>query len=242
MVLKRIMLISSVVMGCGAVRATPTSSVDGAPANDATSDGFSAPFAASCVDIDAANADVVLYLDGDPTRPFNARCGPAHETYLVLGAPSTSTYPVGGCATLGSGQTQGVITQWTAVRFDPATRTVTTGDYAGASSTGETHEDSGNGTVELDYAQMPFGSGRSCTSTSAVVATIDLTHTVFAIAASQAWSIDGFNNHGVATVDTDRKTAQIAADGFSTGTSPCAQNTDYYTTHGGPCLVLDYAP
>jgi hypothetical protein len=30
--------------------------------------------------------------------------------------------------------------------------------------------------------------------------------------------------------------------GFPVGASPCAPNFDYYTQHGGPCLVLDYAP
>lgn len=190
------------------------------------------------MEIADVDVDATLYLDGNADRSFAAHCGPEHETYLLLGAgsTSTSTYSAGGCASVMSGQTAAATTSWTAVRFDPNSRFVKTGDYRFATSTGGTH-DSATG---FDYSHLPFGSGRSCVTTSSVVAVIDLTGTSFAVSAAQAWSFEGTSAHGADTPVGSRKLIKIVADGTPTGASPCAEAVDPKTLTGGNCLLLDY--
>jgi hypothetical protein len=203
-----------------------------------------AVYFASCAELaaGAAGTDVTLYLDHDPGKPYAAHCGPTLQTYLVLGAPSMSSYPTGQCASLVTGQNKAVTTTWTMVHFDPTTRTVDTGDYFGATSTGGTHEDSGNGMFHYDYVHIPFGSGRTCSTSQRTLATIDLTHTNFAIASTQAWAADGFMANVGLQFDGAHKSLSLDVGGFPVGASPCRPNADYYTQSGGPCLVLDYAP
>jgi hypothetical protein len=218
---------------CGAVRSPP--------------EGGDAPggFASSCVELDAASADqdVRLYLDGDPMKPYSVHCSADLRTYIPLEGANLSSYPVGGCGTRAPNATAGVTTTWQMVRFDTVMHAIDTGDYMFATSTGGTHESSGNGTFEHDYLNIPFGSGRSCANgTAQTVATIDLTGTHFMLAASQAWAADGFTAETEAAFNPQRTKATITAEGFPVGASPCAPNADYYTVTGGTCIQLEYVP
>lgn len=202
-------------------------------------------FASSCVELGAGAADQPgrLYLDADPAKPYAVYCGADLRTYLRLEGANTSSYPAGGCGTSVAGSTAGVITTWQMVRLDTVTHAIDTGDYTFSESSGVTHESSGNGAFEHDYLRVPFGSGRSCVSGLAqTVATIDLTSTRFAIAASQVWAADGFSAETEASIHPQRTQATITATGFPAGTSPCEPNTDYYTVTGGACIRLEYVP
>ena len=222
----------------------------GAPPRDAGVDA-AATYPASCAALpNGGNGlDVTLYWDGDKTKPYDAHCGPSGATYVRLNdatGKNASSYPLGttGCTRLVAGQTKIITTTWTMIRFDPATHIVDTGDYAGATSVGGTHEDSGNGTISNDYLKMPFASGRVCDNGGAVasVATIDLSKTKLAVAAAQAWSHDGFQGASTVTADAPNKKLTLKIAGYSAGVSPCAANADYYTLTGGKCLTLVYAP
>ncbi len=205
----------------------------------------SARLAASCAALgaSASNQSVELHLDGDATRPFAAHCSADLRTYLPLEGPNMSSYPVGGCSTLAAGATVGVTTTWQMVRFDAVMHAIDTSDTMFATSTGGTHESSGNGAFTHDYLSMPFGSGRSCVDgTAQTVAIIDLTGTHFALAAAQTWAADGFSATTAPQITTQRTKATIMATGFPVGASPCAPNADYYTVNGGTCLQLDYVP
>ncbi|HWU87805.1 MAG TPA: GON domain-containing protein [Kofleriaceae bacterium] len=218
---------------CGAVRSTP--------------EGVDAPasLASSCAELGATSADmnVRLYLDGDAMKPYSAHCSAALRTYIPLEGTNLSSYPVGGCGARAPNATVGVTTTWQMVRFDTVMHAIDTGDYMFATLTGGTHESSGNGMFEHDYLNIPFGSGRSCISgTAQTVATIDLTGTHFALAASQAWAADGFSAETEAAINPQRTKATITAKGFPVGASPCAPNADYYTVNGGTCIQLEYVP
>src|SRR5262249_40189718 len=153
--------------------------------------------------------------DGDPMKPYSAHCSADLRTYLPLDEPNQSSYPVGGCSALAPNATVGVTTTWQMVRFDTVMHAIDTGDYMFATSTGGTHESSGNGTFEHDFLNIPFGSGRSCINgTAQMVATIDLTGTHFALAASQTWTADGFSATAQATINPQRTKATIMATGF----------------------------
>jgi hypothetical protein len=214
--------------------------VDAAVSVDAT-----AGLASSCADLGAGSIDkdVQLYLDGDAMKPYSAHCSADLRTYIPLQGLNWSSYPLGDCATLAPNASAGVTTTWQMVRFDTVMHAVDTGDYAFATSTGGTHETSGNGSFENDYLEIPFGSGRSCISDAAqIVAWIDLTGTHFALASSQTWATDGYIANTEATINPQRTTAKITTAGYPVGASPCAPYADYYTTHGGTCLQLQYVP
>jgi hypothetical protein len=229
------MLLATLVGGCGNV-------TDAKPAADAPA-GMAQP--ASCVALGSAASDqnVNLYVDGDPTKPYTAHCGGDLKTYLPLAGTNMSSYPVGGCSTLSANASAGVITTWQMVHIDPVMHAIDTADYTYATSTGGTHESSGDGSIVHDYMVMPFASGRTCDMTAAqTVAQVDLTGTHFAISSTQMWAADGFSAMTTPTIDPQRTTATIAAIGFPVGASPCAPTSDYYTTNGGTCLQLDYVP
>jgi hypothetical protein len=258
----RLYLTASVVLAGCSFRSSDTppasTTIDapiGSMASDAPVTDIDAPmidaipkvYDATCAEIgeSAADTDVTLYLDHDPNKPWAAHChGSSPDTYLLLGAATnTSSYPAGGCATASQdGDNQSVMTVWTMVRFDPVTRIVTTGDYFGAKSTGSTHEVSGNGSVVTDYAHIPFATGRTCSTSQRSLAAVDLSKTKFAIAMGQPWTLDGFSPSGMPAVSGDREKVSFNIGGFPVGASPCAPNFDYYTTTGGPCLTLAYAP
>lgn len=214
---------------------------------EATTDADAAPpLAASCTDLPtAANSDVTLYVGRDPAKPWSAHCGAAGETYLPLPAGAAnnfSSYPDTGCAAISTGASSPVKTTWTRVRIDPATLVVTTNDYAGATSTGSTHEVSGNGTVDLTYVKMPFAAGRICDDQSPekTVAKVDLTGTSFHIAANQ-FITEGFEASGSAITNAQATTITVTA--FPGGMHPCQPaGTDYYQRNGGKCLQLVYGP
>lgn len=228
-----LMLVPMIAGACGEVRST--------------SDGADAPasLASSCVALgsNSANKNVQLYLDGDAMKPYSAYCSTDLRTYIQLEGPNLSSYPVGGCSTLAPNATVGVKTTWQMVRFDTVVHAIDTGDYMFATSTGGTHESSGNGVFEHDFLSIPFGSGRSCISgTVQTVAMIDLTGTHFALAVSQTWTADGFSVGTQAAINPQRTKATITAMGFPVGASPCAPNVDYYTLNGGTCILLEYVP
>lgn len=201
----------------------------------------------TCAEAGVTQGTVTLYVGGDPSKPWTANCTGGHE-YLVLGGPKNdSSYPTGGCASDSSGQTAGVVTLWTMVRLDPMTLVVDTSDFTGATSSGGTHEVSGNGTVIYDYRHMPFGAARSCVDRAPQTAgaSIDLSSTHFAVASSQVWYVQGFSANqqnnmpfGGATPGSG-KTIALSVGGYPGGVSPC---NDYAQTTGGACLQLVYAP
>lgn len=203
--------------------------------------------ASSCTELgaDAIDQDVQLHLDGDATKPYPAHCSADLKTYLPLdgSAQNLSSYPLGSCDTLAGTATAAVMTTWKMVRFDPAMHAIDTGDFTFATSTGGTHETSGNGTFQWDYLQVPFGSGRSClTPGGQLVATIDLTGTHFVIAVSQTWAHDGPTSVAQVAIAPPRTKATITVGGFPVGISPCPPLADFYTVTGGTCLQLEYAP
>ena len=226
-----LMLVLMIAGACGAV--------SGPPAGD------DASLASSCVEFGAASADknVRLYLDGDATKPYSAHCSADLRTYIPLEGPNVSSYPAGGCSTLAPNATVSVMTTWQMIRFDTVMHAIDTGDHTFTTSTGGTHESSGNGSFVHDFLNIPFGSGRSCISgTAQTVATIDLTGTHFALGPSQTWAADGFSAKADAAINPQRTKATITATGFPVGASPCAPNDDYYTVNGGTCLKLEYLP
>ena len=215
------------------------------------SDGPATGYPETCAQAgaDAGNQDVTLYVGGDPKKPWTAHCS-GGNAYLALGATSSSnfsSYPGGGCAQNAHGPNT-VTTTWSMLRIDPTTLVVDTSDYTGATSSGDTHETSGNGTVNTDYTTMPYASARSCVdqAPTAAAASIDLTGTPFAVAASQQWYLLGFSNNnpgnkpfGGASPQSG-KTLSLSVGGFPAGITPC--QSDYYQTTGGSCLQLVYSP
>jgi len=187
----------------------------------------------SCAET-SPDGDTTLFVDGDPGKPWPAHCGPAGETYLRLAAGrSYSSYPEGNCAT-GS-----VRTTWRFVRIDPRTFLVTTNDYAGATSEGEAHEISGNGSVDKRYRRMPFGTGRSCDASERLpVARVDLEGTPFVVATAQVFEPQGFRANGAEERSPRAVTLEIS--GAPAGIHPCAD--DYYQEQGGACLQLAFRP
>lgn len=204
------------------------------------------PRPATCAEVPAAaNSDVTLYVGNDPAKPWTARCGANGETYLPLPAGTAnnfSSYPLQNCASAAGGGGGAVRTTWTRVRIDPVSLVVTTNDYAGATSTGGTHEVSGNGTIDYTYVKMPFATGRTCDNDNppTTVAKVDLTGTKFRIAPNQ-FLVDGFD--GAGTPATAGAVTTLALTGFPAGMHPCRPaGKDYYQRDGGACLQLQYVP
>lgn len=224
---------------CGVVKNDREAPPDAAQGFDAA-----ARLASSCATLGSSAMDqnVRLYFDGDPNQPYSAHCSADLKTYIPLQQSNTSTYPLGGCSTLSASATAAVTTSWEMVRLDTVMHAIDTSDYAFATSTGGTHESSGDGSFVHDFLSLPFGSGRSCASSAQAVATIDLTGTHFAIATSQNWAADGYMATANVTFNATRTKATVNATGFPIGASPCAPNSDYYTLNGGTCIQLEYVP
>lgn len=213
-----------------------------------TNDGASPPppppaNPASCAEIpNVKNATATLYAGRDPAKPWSAHCGSAGETYLVLAAgpaANWSAYPSGGCANaLGPAW---VRTGWSRVRIDPATFVVTTNDFAGATSFGDTHEVSGDGAIDFHYRSMPFATGRSCKEDdTAVVARVDLSQTPFRVANDNAYLTEGFRGQGANDLKSNGAVLELKVRGFPAGIHACPAG-DYYQKTGGACLKLVYA-
>jgi hypothetical protein len=215
-----------------------------------TNDGPATGYPTSCAQAgaDSGTQDVTLYVGGDPSKPWTAHCSGGKE-YLPLGTAGSnfSSYPSGGCAAKANGPIS-VTTTWTMLRIDPVMLVVDTSDYTGATSTGDTKETSGNGTVNTNYTEMPYASGRSCVdqNPSAATAAIDLSSTPFAVDTSQAWYLPGYSNNNMNNTPfggaspASGKTLSLLVGGFPGGITPC--QTDYYQTKGGACLQLVYSP
>jgi hypothetical protein len=198
-------------------------------------------YATTCAELSLADGKhtTTLYLGGDPAKPWTATCvtsGGTSKTYLPLPAGNMSSYPVGGCGTATSGNA-GVVTTWAMVLFDPTTMMVTTNDLTGANSTGSTSETSGNGSFTHQYDVMYFASGRSCVTTTATVATVNLSGTSFVVDPSQTFPVQGYESSGSAS--TSGTTTTLKVQGFPGEISAC---NDYYSDVGGACLKLAYAP
>jgi hypothetical protein len=214
------------------------------------SDAPATVYPTSCAQAGASSGDqdVTLYAGGDPNKPWTAHCSGGNE-YLPLG-PSTSnysSYPSGGCAMNVRGP-DSVLTTWTMLRIDPATLVVDTSDYTGSTSTGDTKEMSGGGSVTLEYTAMPYASSRSCVDQdpSAATASVDLSGTPFGVDASQTWYLPGYSNSnsnnqpfGGASPASGKRLSLLVG-GHPAGITPC-QN-DHYQTQGGACLQLVYSP
>jgi hypothetical protein len=215
--------------------------------SDAPATGY--PTTCAQAGADAGNQDVTLYVGGDPNKPWTAHCS-GGNAYLPLGTSAGSnfsSYPGGGCAAKANGPNT-VTTTWSMLRIDPSTLVVDTSDYTGATSSGDTHETSGNGTVNTDYTTMPYASARSCVDQApgSATASVDLTGTSFAVDTSQPWYLLGYSNNnpgnkpfGGASPKSG-KTLSLSVGGFPAGITPCM--TDYYQTTGGNCLQLVYSP
>ena len=211
-----------------------------------TSDGAPPPppaNPASCAEIpNVKNTTATLYAGRDPAKPWNAHCGNAGETYLVLAAgpiSNWSVYPSGGCANA-QGPTW-ARTGWSRVRIDPATFVVTTNDFAGATSFGDTHEVSGDGAIDFHYRSMPFAAGRTCREDdTTVVARVDLSQTPFRVAANNAYFTEGFRGQGEDDLKSNGAVLELKVRGFPAGIHACPAG-DYYQKTGGACLRLVYA-
>jgi hypothetical protein len=223
-----------------------STTIDGASAGDAPATGYPA----TCAQAGATSGDqdVTLYVGGDPGKPWTAHCS-GGNAYLTLGSSSSnfSSYPGGGCAGNAHGP-KTVTTTWTMLRIDPTTLVVDTSDYTGAISSGDTHEVSGNGSVNTDYTSMPYGSARSCVDQApgGAAASVDFTGTPFAVDASQQWYLLGWSNNnggnqpfGGASPSSG-KTVTLSVGGYPGGITPC--QSDYYQNKGGACLQLVYSP
>jgi hypothetical protein len=224
---------------------------DGSTGGDgSTSDAPATGYPTNCAQAGAGsgNQNVTLYVGGDPNKPWTAHCS-GGNAYLPLASSSAnfSSYPGGGCAQKANGPST-VTTTWTMLRIDPATLIVDTSDYAGSTSHGDTHEVSGNGTINTDYTAMPYASGRSCVdqAPSAATASIDLSGTPFAVAATQLWYLLGYssntsNNQPMGGASpASGKTLSLSVGGYPGGITPCLG--DYYQNKGGACLQLVYSP
>lgn len=236
-------LIPMFAAACGSVK-NPQIGVDGGTRIDAPVDDSRAlPSSCTSLGATAMNQNIQLYVDSDVSKPYTAHCSADLKTYLLLEGSNTSSYPLGGCGTLAGAATAAVTTTWQMVRFDTALHAIDTSDYQFATSAGGTHESSGDGAFVHDFLSIPFGTGRTCVPDSnATVATIDLTGTHFALGAAMAWAADGFTATSNAQVNAQRTKATITASGFPGSASPCAANSDYYTTNGGTCIPLEYLP
>ena len=236
----------------GAVTDSAVTDPDGSLTPDDASAGVEAgtdsavPRPATCAEVPAsANSDVTLYVAHNPAQPWAARCGASGETYLPLPAGTAnnfSTYPAHNCAKVPTGGGGAVQTTWTRVRIDPVTLVVTTNDYAGATSTGSTHEVSGNGAVDYTYTKVPFATGRTCENDNpaTTVAKVDLTGTKFRIAPNQ-FLVEGF--WGTGTPATAGAVTTLALTGFPAGMHSCRPaGKDYFQRDGGACLQLQYVP
>jgi len=214
--------------------------------SDAPATGY--PTTCAQAGADAGSQDVMLYVGGDPNKPWTARCT-GGNAYLLLGTSTSnfSSYPGGGCASNAKGPNT-VTTTWSMLRIDPTTLVVDTSDYAGATSSGDTHETSGNGTVNTDYTTMPYASARSCVDQNpgSATASVDLTGTSFAVDTSQQWYLLGFSNNNPGNKPfggaspASGKTVSLRVGGFPAGITPCM--SDFYQTTGGTCLQLVYSP
>jgi hypothetical protein len=219
---------------------------EGGGVSDAPATGY--PTSCAQADAGSSDQDVTLYVGGDPNEPWTAHCS-GGNAYLPLASATSnfSSYPGGGCASNAHGPST-VTTTWTMLRIDPATLVVDTSDYKGATSSGDTHEVSGNGSVNTDYTQMPYGSSRSCVDQQpgSPSASVDLTGTPFAVASSQQWYLLGFSNANPGNKPfggaspASGKTVSLSVGGYPAGITPC--QSDYYQTTGGACLQLVYAP
>jgi hypothetical protein len=202
-------------------------------------------YPATCAEADAGSGSLTttLYVGGDPGKPWTAVCMGANAYLAVSSKTNVSSYPTAGCATT---QATAATTTWSMVRIDATTLVVDTSDYTGASSTGDTHEVSGNGSYVYDYARMPYGAARSCDdqSPTKAFATVDLGGTPFVVASTQTWQVQGWSNsdpgnapYGSASAKS--RTVSLSVGGFPAGISPC---DDFYQTTGGACLQLAYSP
>lgn len=201
------------------------------------------PRPASCAEAATVkNVTTTLYVGNDPAKPWKAHCGNAGETYLVLPAGAIanwSVYPSGGCA-----EAQGPAwarTGWNRVRIDPTTFVVTTNDFAGATSFGDTHEVSGDGAIDFHYRSMPFASGRSCREDDTlVVARVDLSETPFRVAGDNTYVTEGFRGQGANDLKSNGAVLELKVRGYPAGIHACPGG-DYYQKTGGVCLKLVYA-
>jgi len=214
--------------------------------SDAPATGY--PTTCAQAGADAGTQSVTLYVGGDPNKPWTAHCS-GGSAYLTLGSSSSnfSSYPGGGCAQNAHGPNT-VTTTWSMLRIDPTTLVVDTSDHAGATSSGDTHETSGNGSVNTDYTTMPYASARSCVDQNpgSATASVDLTGTPFAVDTSQQWYLLGFSNNNTGNKPfggaspASGKTLSLSVGGFPAGITPC--QSDFYQTTGGSCLQLVYSP
>lgn len=219
---------------------------DVGPADVVVADVPVLTYPATCADADAGsgNQTVTLYVGGDPSKPWTADCSGGNAYLPVSSSTNFSSYPAGGCAAAQGGS---VTTTWSRLRIDPSTLLVDTSDFSGATSTGDTHEVSGNGTYVHDYTSMPYGATRSCNDQqpASAGAVIDLTGTAFAVATSQTWDLAGFSNQNAnnkpygGASPASGKTVNLSVGGYPAGVSPC---NDYYQSAGGACLQLAYSP
>jgi hypothetical protein len=218
--------------------------VGDAPVHDTSPPPF---YPSDCAEADAGTGTttVTLYVGGDSAKPWSAICLGGNTYLQVSASRNVSSYPSGSCATVPASAPSAVKTTWSMIRVDPSTFIVDTADYTGASSTGTTHEVSGGDSYVHDYTEMPYASTRSCDDTNPTMATgtVDLTGTNFAVASSQAWPIQGYSNtggpFGGGVLGSTNATVSLSVGGYPAGISPC---NDYYTTNGGSCLQLVYAP
>lgn len=177
---------------------------------------------ATCADIKAhmpaaADGNVTLYLDGDPTKPWTAFCASmatAPAEYLSVDAPHNISQYASGGASLGTP----VMTTFSRVRFDPVSHKIDISDRTFATSTGSLNH-AGGGTL---VTSMPYGVAMDCrgTTSQAGQASIDLTKTGFALDATTVFLTSGNQPGGMAQISADHRRARLTGGGNCGWTAP----------------------
>lgn len=148
----------------------------------------------SCVAAGIANGLALIRVRGG--NVVQLLCAGGREYLILPNAIGFSNY----------GQLQTIFTFFCAIRIDPRTLLVDTGDLTFSSTEGEVS--SWNG-----YDRVGFGVAGDCNDNAVGRAKIDLTSTPFVIDESATWKIAGYFPSGAATVQSGRKIVDIWGDG-----------------------------
>ncbi len=197
-------------------------------------------YPSSCAEIltydsNAVDGNYTLYAENDSSKPWNAYCADMNSTpveYLLLvntgEGYNYSSYVAGG----GSSGTD-VTTLYTAIRINPSTFIVTTGDQRFAASSSAVTQ--GGSTI----LSMPYATASECiqTSTPEASANVDLTGTPFIV--DDTFCSGGNQTNGDAVFSASNQVVNITGGGYCGWTTPCPALYNPYNTNGAD-LKLSY--
>jgi hypothetical protein len=226
------------VAACGFHPSSSDTSIDGsmiAPVDStpiATCTAGSCPV--SCGDVSglANDTTTMLYVGGDPSKPWSAFCHDG-SAYLSVTGENYGQYTAGG-------QSNGsnVRTTYTRIAIDPVALTLDICDETFAASVGELM----HGTSGIYVTSMPLGVAMDCANnySDTGVAAVDLTGTPFAIAAT--WSEGGNKPDGSAMVVSPRA-YQIMGGGYCGWNAPTDAPDNPFNQFGSANLIaVSYSP